>query len=350
MIVTNKGIDVSYYDALLNWREYDWNFAYIKVSEGIYPDVVFSRQWAGARGFTYRGAYHFFRVITPPRDAVAKMLDLMNGDLGELPVALDLEDADGASYQQFNERAIEWIEEFRRQAKALPIIYSSTSFIQAMKMNLYPYYRDYKLWLAQYPYDNYAIDNRKQVIQATLDQMINLRIPATPDPFLRLAFIQWTGKGMPEVVPGYLQQNKLAVDFNAYNGTVDEMKQEFRLSELPDNGGGEMPDTVLYYADLKANSQSNVRVAADLQSGLVQLITGPLTVSIVSEAVQNDGYTWYKIAVPVSGYIAYTSSYTNLRPAESIPPEPPTGNKPVSVTINLDGYKPLTLSGEMEPE
>ena len=32
------------------------------------------------------------------------------------------------------------------------------------------------------------------------------------------------------------------------------------------------------------------------------------------------------------------------------PPPPPANTKPVSVTVTLEGYKPLTLSGEMDPE
>src|SRR5688572_28589158 len=104
-----KGIDVSYYDDIVNWSLYDNDFAFIKVSEGTVIDKVFREQWRNAKGHTIRGAYHYFRPFVDPRLAAQKVAEYLDGDLGELPLALDLETTD--SRGDVIARALSFIEE-----------------------------------------------------------------------------------------------------------------------------------------------------------------------------------------------------------------------------------------------
>jgi hypothetical protein len=64
-----------------------------------------------------------------------------------------------------------------------------------------------------------------------------------------------------------------------------------------------------------------------------------LTVTIVSEKTVADGYEWYQINLPITGFIALTTSYVNFRPATVTPP---TNPDLIEVTLkypNGDIYK-----------
>lgn len=164
--------------------------------------------------------------------------------------------------------------------------------------------------------------------------------PANPDPVdvippwiiphgltvNNVAAWQYTDDGIYPGVPGN------NVDLNLLNPSYI---QSINLTEP--NPEGEIPvDEVLYYADLKAGYTSNVRSAPDLQAGIVLSITGPQTVSIISEKVTADGYDWYKINNPTNGYIAKTGSYGELRPAGD---PAPVEDKPKKITVEMESGK-----------
>lgn len=103
------------------------------------------------------------------------------------------------------------------------------------------------------------------------------------------------------------------IDHNRFNGDPNKFKQFMGGVPVTPPTGEDM--TVLYYADLKPGYISNVRNGAGLSYSTKTTITGPLTVDIVSQKVVADGYDWYQIQSPTTGWIALTSSYTNFRAA-----------------------------------
>lgn len=223
-----KGIDVSKWDTRMDWSKYDWEFAFIKVSEGSVIDPQFDAHWLGARGRTQRGGYHFFRAYVNPAFAVGRFVEYLDGDPGELPPVLDLEAMDGIDKRTVVSRALTWLIECERILGIRPIVYTSPGFISDVQLYLYPDFADYELWLATYPYDKiyegYTEADRAAKIKSILNNPALLRIPPVPKPFKKIHYYQWTAKGSPFDVPGYYTGtgHKQAVDFN------------FQLEEMPE--------------------------------------------------------------------------------------------------------------------
>lgn len=234
-----KGIDVSKWDGagghLIDWKQYShkFDFAFFKVSDGNVIDPVFKDQWNAARGKTLRSAYHFFHPNLDPKASVQKTISYLEGDLGELPLMFDMEVADnvGDPFVQ----AKSWLSWYEQLTGIRPIFYSSPNF-------LYQYHSEKNLWLsnyilhlAEYPWDNLAVEQRTPKLHDVLEDKVPYHFPLPPKPFNKVWFWQWTGKGNPEDVPGYYlgANHKLAVDFNMFNGTASEFSSLFHLSDMP---------------------------------------------------------------------------------------------------------------------
>lgn len=230
-----KGIDVSGYDLKMNWSQYDWDFAFIKISEGLSKDSLFDSHWTGAKGYTLRGAYHFMRCAIPYKTAAARTTEYMANDFGELPIALDLERHyltgwDGLSSAFASQYAKSWLAYYETITGIRPIIYTSPGILfELSKVSDISWMRNYKLWLATYPFDNYTEATRRIAINYALTH--NLSYPPTPSQFPKINFWQWTGKGLPELVPGYYlgSDGKKAVDLNFYNGTLEDLQKDFSI-------------------------------------------------------------------------------------------------------------------------
>lgn len=306
-----RGIDTSYWDGELDWKLYTWDFAFIKVSEGTVPDPTFIPQWTNARNNTIRGPYHYFRSFVDPKEAAQKVFNIIESDIGELPLALDLEKTDGRP--DVIDRALTFQNRYKQLSGDYPIIYTSPSFIFENKIERYPEFEDFLLWLAAYPYDNYSVDLRKKIIKEVLDGDRQLHVPTDIKPFKlsNFVFYQWTGKGNPEDVPGYVnQRNKLAVDFDLFNGTIDQMKMRFQIKNPTEDP---MPDITLT-AHLKEGYTSNVREEPNIAptTRILENIKGPLDIQGIGKKTVRDGYEWIQIVSPRSGYVALTDHYENI--------------------------------------
>src|SRR5512143_4019056 len=100
-MATVPGIDVSYWDAGIDWpkvRATGQRFVFVKATEGdSYQDPTFDDNWFGAKSAgLLRGAYHFFHCNIDAKkqaDAFINYFKSFN-DPGELPPVLDLETND----------------------------------------------------------------------------------------------------------------------------------------------------------------------------------------------------------------------------------------------------------------
>lgn len=215
-----RGIDVSKWDPKIDWSQYTWDFAFIKVSEGTVIDPLLDYHWVNAKGYTQRSGYHFFRAFVDPRQAAQRFIEYLDDDLGELPPVLDLEAANNIDKRTVVSRALTWLMEYERMTNVKPIVYISEGFIDEIELFKYPDFGEYDLWLAQYPFDfiyaGYTEADREKKLKSILDNPTSLRIPPTPKPFKRIKYFQWTAKGNPKDVPGYYTGtgSKKAVDFN----------------------------------------------------------------------------------------------------------------------------------------
>lgn len=92
-----RGIDTSHYEPEIDWKKAqddNVHFVFMKASQGIKQDPEFQRMWAEAKGVMPRGAYHFFDGLwlsRKPQRQVETFLKALDGDLGELPLVIDIE-------------------------------------------------------------------------------------------------------------------------------------------------------------------------------------------------------------------------------------------------------------------
>ncbi|MEO6564921.1 MAG: GH25 family lysozyme [Casimicrobiaceae bacterium] len=338
------GIDISYYDPILDWKNYSWDFAFIKAIEGTVPDVDFPVQWAASQGYTIRGAYDFFHHFNDQREAVDKLLKLLGNDRGELPPVLDLEDDDGEP-DKVAPKALEWLRECKRRIGRKPIVYISLGFANIIKMQNYPEFTEYPLWLAQYPWDKISNTWTEEMRRNQIYKMINERnlyiIPNAVLPYKgKPAFVQWTGKCPPEFVPGYPIHDKKAVDVNFFPGTMKQLFDKFNISYVPKPKGDDVDKTPTMTADLKNLQPSNLRTGPGLGFKINTTLIGPITITGTGEKILRDGYYWIEVIAIgdslVTGWVALTTAYTNI---QWITPSPsPTGKEIVKVvTYFKDG-------------
>ena len=209
-MATVPGIDVSYWDAGIDWpkvRATGQRFVFVKATEGeTFTDQTFDDNWVGAKkAGLLRGAYCFFHPKMDAKKQSQHFIDVvkaMNDD-GELPHVLDLEAHDGQTKDKIISRAKIWLDEVEGAFGRKPIIYSGQYFLQDYFSEAGggppTWAKDYSLWLAQYP-NNY-VDG----IQ-----------PYLPHGWFKWTFWQYSDKG---VVNGI----NAAVDLNVFNGTLEDL-------------------------------------------------------------------------------------------------------------------------------
>lgn len=360
-----KGIDVSYYDMLLDWKLYQDDFAFIKVSEGTVIDRVFRAQWKAARGNTIRGAYHFFRPFVDPKLAAQKVAEYLDGDLGELPLALDLEVTDNISNPLA--RALSFIEEYRKQTYSTVITYTSKGFWTRPEVAGWKYkdFAEYKLWGAEYPFDKiypgWTEDQRAARLADIWEGRFMLSFPPPFAPFKRVSFLQFTGKGDPKMIDGH-SAVKDAVDMNLYNsngGLVQDMIREFNIQYIPvdDEEGEEMP---ILFARVKYPTNIRSSMPGGSYQDIGDLSAGS-TIEADDKRLGTDGAMWYhltKATNPVGGAILTTGGKqvsevtawawgNNLE--EYTPDTTPTPSPTLTpFRFKVDGFK--EFSGNLEKE
>ncbi len=209
-MATVPGIDVSYWDAGIDWpkvRATGQRFVFVKATEAdSYADPTFDDNWRGAKtAGLLRGAYHFFRSNIDPKKQATKFIDYVKsmGDNGELPPVLDLETNDGQTKDKVIARAKIWLDLVEAAFNRKPIIYSGQYFLQDYFIETGggppAWAKDYPLWLAQYP-NNYVDGSQ----------------PYLPRGWYKWTFWQYSEKG---VVNGI----NAKVDLNLFNGTLEEL-------------------------------------------------------------------------------------------------------------------------------
>ena len=219
-MATVPGIDVSYWDAGIDWpkvRAAGQRYMFAKATEGItYKDPTFDDNWFGAKSAgLLRGAYHFFRCNVDAKKQADYFIDYVRSvkDNGELPPVLDLETSDGMTKEKIVPAAKIWLDRVEAAFGKKPIIYSGQYFLQDFLVvaggGPPTWAKDYPLWLAQYP--NQYVEGMK---------------PYLPRGWFNWTIWQYSDKG---VVNGI----NASVDMNLFNGTLEEL-YKFAGASIPD--------------------------------------------------------------------------------------------------------------------
>ena len=209
-MATVPGIDVSYWDAGIDWpkvRATGQRFVVAKATEGdFYSDPTFDDNWFGAKSAgLLRGAYHFYRCNVDAKKQADYFINYVRTvkDDGELPPVLDLESNDGQKKEKIIPAVKLWLDRVEAAFGKKPIIYSGQYFLQDYLSEAGggppAWAKDYPLWLAQYP--NQYVEGSK--------------------PFLPRGWFKWTIWQYSE--KGRVNGINADVDMNVFNGTLEEL-------------------------------------------------------------------------------------------------------------------------------
>lgn len=151
------GIDVSKYQKTIGWKlvkemeaeNIRIGFVFMKATEGITNiDNQFRRNWIQAKKAEIpRGAYHFFIASKSGKAQAENFIENVRLQKGDLPPVLDIEQINGASVTDLQQRVADWLEVVEKKYKVKPIIYTNASFY---KNFLAGRFDDYPLWVAHY--------------------------------------------------------------------------------------------------------------------------------------------------------------------------------------------------------
>jgi lysozyme len=151
------GIDVSRYQKTIGWElvkemqveNIRIGFAFMKATEGISGiDGQFNRNWMQAKKSDIpRGAYHFFVAGKSGRAQAENFIENVKLQSGDLPPVLDIEQINGASVTDLQQRVADWLELIEKKYKVKPIIYTNAVFYETFLAGRFD---DYPLWVAHY--------------------------------------------------------------------------------------------------------------------------------------------------------------------------------------------------------
>jgi lysozyme len=191
-----KGIDVSHYQAVINWNhiaEAGINFVFVKATEGLsLRDKLFNRNWERIKRVGIRrGAYHFFRPTISAERQANHFSESVALEMGDLPPVLDVEVLDGVSKRELLNGVHAWLVHTEMEYGVKPIIYSNQDFYNKYLKNEF---REYPLWIARY----------------------SLREPKLKDKSV-WTFWQFTNSGKIKGIEG-------RTDFNVFSGSIQELE------------------------------------------------------------------------------------------------------------------------------
>jgi len=209
-MATVPGIDVSYWDAGIDWpkvRATGQRFVFVKATEAdTYQDPTFDDNWFGAKSAgLLRGAYHFFRCNVDAKKQADYFVNYFKSlnDAGELPPVLDLETHDNVKKEKIIPAVKIYLDRVEAALGKKPIIYSGYFFLQDYLSEAGGgppmWAKDYALWIAQYP-----------------NQYVPGMVPSLPRGWFKWTFWQYSEKG---VVNGI----NADVDMDLFNGTLEEL-------------------------------------------------------------------------------------------------------------------------------
>ena len=151
------GIDVSRYQQHISWddvrqmqvKNVKIGFAFIKATEGTdRVDNNFRRNWFNAQqaGIT-RGAYHFFTASRSGKAQAENFLQMVKLQKGDLPPVLDIEQMNGTSVSDMQQRVADWLLLVEKKCRVKPIIYTNADFYKTFLAGRFD---EYPLWVAHY--------------------------------------------------------------------------------------------------------------------------------------------------------------------------------------------------------
>ncbi|HSN62216.1 MAG TPA: glycoside hydrolase family 25 protein [Ferruginibacter sp.] len=195
------GIDVSRYQKTIGWKlikemeveNIRIGFAFMKATEGVSGiDGQFRRNWIQAKKADLpRGAYHFFIASKSGKAQAENFIENVKLQKGDLPPVLDIEQINGASVTDLQQRVADWLLVVEKKYNVKPIIYTNADFYETFLAGRFD---DYPLWVA-----HYLVKDKPRIKR-------------------KWHFWQHSEKGRANGIDAF-------VDFNVFNGDSAEFKK-----------------------------------------------------------------------------------------------------------------------------
>ncbi|MEP6674604.1 MAG: GH25 family lysozyme [Ferruginibacter sp.] len=195
------GIDVSRHQHAIDWadvkamqvKDIRMGFSFIKATEGIgRVDDQFRRNWLDAKeNGMPRGAYHFFIGSKSGKAQAENFIETVDIAKGDLPPVLDVEQVNGASKEEVQQRVKDCLVMMEAHYKVKPIIYTYVEFYDSFLAGAFD---DYPLWIA-----HYLVQDKPRIKR-------------------KWTFWQHNERGHVNGIDAY-------VDFNVFNGDSSDFKK-----------------------------------------------------------------------------------------------------------------------------
>ena len=216
------GTDVSFYDNSPSTPQgIDFakmltqaQFTIIRAGQNLWVDRDLKVNWSDAKKAGLpRGSYWFYDSRVAPKAQADLWVQALGGDLGELPMFLDLEETYGGPYTGWK-NWVTFLEALKSNVPGKEIgLYTAYYYFRdhapdasSDAKNLL-YFRQYPLWIANYG--------------------ANLTSPLVPQPWAASEWLFWQytpqGDGLA------FGTESSAIDLNYFNGTLDAFKTRFKL-------------------------------------------------------------------------------------------------------------------------
>jgi len=227
---TTFGIDVSRWQSTIDWAQVASDgvrYAIIRVSNGTSAlDQEFVANWTNARDAgILRGSYQYFR---PGQDPIAQAEHFVSalreqGDVGELPPVIDVEETDDEPPAVVRAGVRAWIDYVQAELNVRPMIYSGRYFwgpnVCGGDLSVCESFAEYPLWHPQYGTN--PVDPPQNADSRSC--------PNISDTWARWDFWQYGSQGRIEGIG----EGRTNVDMNVFNGDYEAL-----LAFAAANGGG----------------------------------------------------------------------------------------------------------------
>lgn len=195
-------------------------YVIIRVGQNLWPDPDFKYNWTEAKkAWLPRGSYWYYDSRADPKRQAELWVETMDGDLGELPLFADFEEAYGGPFKGWRK----WYDFLQRLKELVGqkeiAIYTAYYYWRdhapnptTEPQNL-EYFHQYPLWIAHY----------------------GVTAPTIPKPWGTNEWLFWQ---FTEVGDGKLYGvESKGIDLNYFNGDVDAFRDRFGITQPPPSSG-----------------------------------------------------------------------------------------------------------------
>jgi GH25 family lysozyme M1 (1,4-beta-N-acetylmuramidase)/uncharacterized protein YraI len=305
------GPDVSFYqDDPGTAREIDFvrmnqaaDFVIIRAGQNLWVDSDFKNNWRRAKEAGLpRGSYWFYDSRADPRQQAELWVNLLAGDMGELPLFLDLEESYRGAFTGWPHWKT-FLERLRALVGSKEIaIYTAFHYWNTnaplSQPNELEYFHRYPLWIA-----NYGVSQ-----------------PMVPRPWAENEWLFWqftaSGDG-----PAYGVES-LEIDLNYFNGDPQAFARRFNVpvpeEPIPPDPAGNRYRVNAGTLNVRAGPGTNFEVIGFLRRN-----------ETVEALEANADGSWLRVRRLTDGLTGWASStyLVRITPTPPPPPPPPTGDR-----------------------